>query len=130
MTPEEVAPSSKSISETPINIKKKLSTFWQLREPIPDSTFLPEEKQPSQLAMFFLSVKSQKEQLSATSNPELVIKEVSQDVQVPMPQLLVTLKMDPKLESDFPQDLERLSTVTAEPLSELLRVEVEMISLS
>ena len=75
MTPDVDVLWLRSISETLINTRSRLSISWQLREPTQDSTFLPDAKLPSQPATFFLSTRSHREQLSATLNPLLVIKD-------------------------------------------------------
>jgi len=64
--------------------------------------------------MFYLLIKSLKELLFAMLKNMLVIKEKSAELLVLMLLLLVTLKMDLKLESDFPLDLEKPSLVTLE----------------
>ena len=120
MTPEEVVPSSRSTSEILINTKKKQSTSWQQKEPTQDSMSLLAEKPQSLPETSCPSAKSQKEPLFATSSPESEIRELTPDVQEPTQPSSVTLMMDPKPDSDFPQDLERLLTVTAEPQLELL----------
>ena len=115
MIPEEDAPLSRSTSETHINSKSKLSTSSQLKDLTQDSTFLLEEKPPSQLEIFFPSAEFLKEPQSATSSQELEIKEVSQDVQEPMPQSSVIQKMVQKQESDYHLEPEKQSMETAEP---------------
>lgn len=130
MTPEEAALSSRSISETPINIKKKQSTSWQQKEHTPDSTSLQAKKPQSQQEMSCPSVKSQKELPSATLSQQSEIKELTPDAQEHMQPLSVTLMMDLRPDSDFPQELERLSTVTAEQQLELLLEEDVTKSLS
>ena len=124
-TPEETAPSSKSISETLINTKSKLSTSWQPRALTQASTSFAAEKPLSQLATYSLSTKSQREQPSATSNHRLEIRENTQDVQAPTPPSSVTLTTDLRPESDCPQAPERLFLETAELQSASLLVEVE-----
>jgi len=130
MTQEEDAPSLRSTSETPINTRKKLSTSLQLREPTLDSTSSLAEKPPSQPETSSPSVKSLKEPLSATSNPQSVIRAATPDAQELTPPSSVTPKMAPRPESDFPQAAERPSTETAEPPSESLLVEEETKSQS
>ena len=115
MIPEEDVPLSRSTSETHINSKSKLSTSSQLKDLTQDSTFLLEEKPPSQLEIFFPSAEFLKEPQSATSSQELEIKEVSQDVQEPMPQSSVIQKMVQKQESDYHLEPEKQSMEIAEP---------------
>ena len=115
MIPEEDAPLSRSTSETHINSKSKLSTSSQLKDPTQDSTFLPEEKPPSQPEIFFPSAEFLKEPPSAILSQKLEIKEVSQDAQEPMPPSSVILKMVQKQELDCLLELEKQSMETAEP---------------
>ncbi|CAK9251350.1 unnamed protein product [Sphagnum jensenii] len=69
-------------------------------------------------ATFFPSTKLQKEQPSATLNPQSEIRVPTRDAQGPTPRSSDIQKMDLKPGSDFPQDLERRSLEVAEPLSE------------
>ena len=114
MTQEEDVPSLRSTSETHINTKSKLSISSQLKDPTQDSTFSQEEKLPSQPETFSPSAEFQKVPPSATLNQESEIKEVSQDVQELTLPLSVILKTVQRPESDYPQELEKQSTETAE----------------
>ena len=93
MTPDVDVLWLRSISETLINTRSRLSISWQLREATQDSTFLPDAKLPSQPATFFPSTRFHREQLSATSNPLLVIRGPMPAAPEHMLPLLVTLKM-------------------------------------
>ena len=130
MTQEEGALLPRLTSETPINIRKRQSTSSQQKEPTQDSMFLPVVKPPSQSETSSQSVVSQKEPPSVTSNPQSETRAATPDAQALMPPLSVTLMMEPKPESDFPQAAERPSTVTVEPPLESLQVEEETKSLS
>ena len=127
---EEDALLLKLTSEILINTESKQSISLLQKDLTLDSTSSLAEKQPYQQEMSFQLVKLLKEQLSAIFNQKLVIKAVTQDAQEPMPLLLVILKMDQKLESDFPQDLEKLLMEVAELQSVLLQVEEEIKNLS
>lgn len=116
-TPAEAALSSRSTSETPINIKRGLSTSSPPRDHTPDSTSSPAEKPPSPPATSSPSAASQKEPPSATLSPQSEIRALSPDAQAPTPPSSDTLKTAARPESDFPQAPERPSTVTAEPPS-------------
>ena len=75
--------------------------------------------------MFSRSTKSRKVPPSVTSNLQLVIKEVIQDVQALMLPLLDTLMMEAEAESDYLQVPERPFQVSAEPLLVSSQVEEE-----
>ena len=124
-TPEEAAPSSKSISETPININTTPSTSSPLKEPTPDNICLQAEKPPSPPATSSPSTESPKVPPSATSNPQSVTRAPTPDAQEPTPPSLDTPMTAAEPESDSPQVPEKPSPATAEPPLVSSPVEVE-----
>ncbi|MCL4136756.1 UNVERIFIED_CONTAM: hypothetical protein GTU68_041696 [Idotea baltica] len=129
MTQEEVHLYLKSISEIPTNISIIPNISLQLREHIPDSLSIVEEKLKSLSETLSRSIESLKVQLSATLNHLLEIRVHIPDVQELTPPLLDTPKMDPEPESDSHQAQERLFQDTAELQSVSSQEEVEMKSL-
>jgi hypothetical protein len=80
------------------------------------------------LAIFYQSTLSLKVQLFQIVKLRLEIEAPSLELQVPQPLLLVTQKMERKLELDFPVEAEELSLVTAELWSALLLAVEELTS--
>jgi hypothetical protein len=81
-------------------------------------------RQQSQLETCSPSIRFQKVQPFVTSNHQLETREPTQDVQEHMRPLLVTLKTEPRPESDFLLDPERPSLDFVElPLVSLQEVE-------
>jgi len=80
--------------------------------------------------MYSQSTKFPKVPPSVTSNLQLVIKEVIQDVQALMLPLLDTLMMEAEPESDYHQAPEKQFQVSVEPQLVLLQVEEETKSQS
>jgi hypothetical protein len=82
------------------------------------------------LEMFYQLIKLLRVQQFAILNRQLEIKDLIQDAQEPMQQLLDTLMMEQEPELDFHQVQEKLFLEAVEPLLELLLVEEEMKSQS
>jgi hypothetical protein len=80
------------------------------------------------LAIFFLSTLSLKVQLFLTVKLKPETEVHSLELQEPQPSLLVTQKMERKLESDFLVEAEELSPATAELWLVLLLVVAELTS--
>jgi hypothetical protein len=130
MIPEEGLHYLKLISETLTDINTELNTSLLPKELTLANTFSVAAKLLSLLAMCSQSTILLRVLLSATSNPPLEIKDLTQDALEPTPQSWDTLMMDPEPELDFPQVPERLYLEAAERPLVLLLVEVEMKSQS
>ena len=124
------APSSKSISETLININTTPSISLPLKEPTLDNIYSLAEKLPSPPETSSQSTESPKVPPSATSSLPLVTKEPTPDALELTPPLSDTPMTEAEPESDFHQVPERPSQVFAEPQSVSLLVEVETKSQS
>ncbi len=127
---EEVALSSRSISETHINTSITPNISSLLKELTPDNISSAEEKPPSQPVTSSQSTESQKVPPSATSNLPSEIKEHTPDVQEPTPPLSDTQMMEAEPESDSHQEPERPSQAFAELPLVSLPVEEETKSQS
>ena len=125
MIQEEVALLLKSILEIHINTSIIPNISSLLKELIVVNIYSQEEKQLSQLVMFFQLTEFHKVPPFAILNLLLEIKEHIQDVQELMPPLLDIQMMVAEPESDFLQVPERPFQVFAEPLLVSLLVEEE-----
>jgi len=125
MIQEEDVLSLKSISETHTNTSITLSISSLLRELIQVNMSSVEERLPYQQVMSYQSTKFLKVQPFATSNRLLVIKEVTQDVQVLTQPLSAILMMEAEPESDYHLVPEKPFQVFAEPPLVSLQVEEE-----
>jgi len=130
MIQEEDVLSSRSISETHINTRSKLSISLPLKEHTVDSTSSVEEKPQLPQETSSQSTKFLKVPPFATSSHQSETKDRTQDVQEHTPPLSDTLKMDQRPESDFHQEPERLFQEAAEPQLVLLLEEEETRSQS
>lgn len=117
-------------SLTLINLRLILNTSWPLKEPTSVNTSTVELELPSLSETSYRLTPSQKVLSSTTSRRELEIREpMPEPLELPSPSL-DTLKMDPRPESDYHLDLERPLLETAEPPSDLLLEDRELISQS
>ena len=130
MIPDVDVLSSKSTSEILTNTNIIPSTSLLLKEPTVDSISLLAEKPLYQLETSSQLTESLKVPPFATSSLQLVIKELTQDVQELTPQLSDTLTMEAEPESDFHQVPEKPFLVSAEPQLVSLQVEEETKSQS
>jgi len=125
MTQEEDAHSSKSTSAIHINIKSRPSTSSLPKEHTADNTSSAVIKPQSPPETFYPSTVSQKVPPSATLNRQSEIRDLTPAAQEPTPLSSVTLMMEPRPESDYPQVPERPFPEAAEPQSESSLEEVE-----
>jgi len=124
----EVHPSHKLCSEMCIDIKKTKYISYQLKELILDNLFIVDKKHKLLSEMFYQLIKYQKVPLLPMLKEKLVIVDVSVKPQEPTVQLLDTLKMEQKPESDYHQVPEKLFLETADVPLELLPVVEEPIN--
>lgn len=117
-------------SQTHINLRLITNTSWLLKEPMLVNTSIVELKPPLPSEMFYQSTQSQKVPSSITLKRELEIRELMPEPLEPQSPSLDTPKTEPRPESDYHLDPERLSQENVELPLVLLLVDKELINQS